>query len=113
MFARQMSIFEIIQPIKKRTLNDYWEAERSKTPIRLTSEELQAEQEKLGKNVGWWFLTDVPKCCGCLPILKQTNHWLQPLSYAECIVCGRKTEPIDDYSWKSTRKAWIEQMQLN
>lgn len=98
---------QIIQPNKERTLNAYWHAERIGKPIRLTSEELQSEQEKLGKNVGWWFLTGVPKCCGCYPMLKQTDHWLQPLDYAECIVCGRKTKPINDYSWQGTRKAWI------
>lgn len=104
----QMSIFEFIQPVKKRTLNDYWHAEALGQPIRLTREELQAEQERFGKNIAWWFLTGVPKCCGCFPILKQTDHFLKPLSYAECIVCGRKTKPVDDYSWQGTRKAWIE-----
>lgn len=107
----QINIYEFTKPVKKRTLNDYWHAEAIGKPIRLTSEELQSEQERIGKNVGWWFLTGVPKCCGCYPILIQTAHWHNPLCYAECIVCGNQTKPIDDYSWKGTRKAWIELMQ--
>lgn len=106
----QFSIFDFLKPDKKRTLNDYWHAEAIGKPIRLTSEELKLEQERIGENVGWWFLADVPKCCECYPILKQTKHWLNPLSYAECIVCGRHTKPIDDYSWQGTRKAWVQLM---
>lgn len=108
----QISIYEFIKPVKKRTLNDYWHAEAIGKPIRLTSEELRSEQERIGENLGWWFLTgnDIQKCCGCYPILKQTNHPFKPLSYAECIVCGNQTKPIDDYSWQYTRKAWIELM---
>lgn len=106
----QINIFEFIKPAKKRTLNDYWNAEILGKPIRLTSEELQAEQNRLGKKMAFWFLLDVPKCCGCFPILKHTNSWLQPLDYAECIVCGKHTKPINDYSWQGTKKAWIQIM---
>ena len=49
----QINIFEFIKPAKKRTLNDYWNAEILGKPIRLTSEELQAEQNRLGKKNGF------------------------------------------------------------
>jgi len=107
----QISIFEFIQPVKKRTLNDYWHAEAIGQPIRLTSEELQAEQNRLGIHAYWYFATDVPKCCGCYPMLKVANRGFNDLYYAECLVCGNKTKPIDDYSWQGTRKAWIELIQ--
>ena len=106
----QITIFDFMEPDKKRTLNDYWHAEAIGKPIRLTKEELQSEQKKLGKNVGWWFLADVPKCCGCYPIMQQTKSNYDPYSYAECIVCGRRTKPIKDYSWQGTRKAWVHLM---
>ena len=48
------------------------------------------------------------KCCGCYPELRQTNHHLQPLSYIECPVCGKKTKPVNDYSWEYSERAWNE-----
>lgn len=103
----QISIFDYTKPVKSRTLNDYWNAEMTDNPIRLTKDELASEQRKLGNCLGMWFLTDVPKCCGCYPVLKRTSGWLKQLCYAECIVCGKKTKPVDDYSWIHTREEWI------
>lgn len=102
--ARQMDIFDYIG--KPRTLNDYWSAELSGKPIRLTSYELQAAQAKLGRMCSYWFHITENKCCGCYPILKQTKHIHKPLCYAECIVCGKRTKPVDDYSWKETVRRW-------
>lgn len=100
----QLSLFGTVIP--GRTMGDYWDAEIKSKPIRLTSEELQKWQEEKGKEYcSFWFFTDVHKCCGCYPIAKHTGGFAD-LSYCECIVCGRKTKPIDDYSWLGTKKAW-------
>ena len=104
----QMSIFDLAeseQPL--RTLNDYWHAEALGKPIRLTSKELKAEQDRLGENVGWYFAADVPKCCDCFPMLKHTGG-IDEKDYLECIVCGRRTEPVHDYSWRESRRLWTE-----
>lgn len=100
----QLTIFDYLP--SRRTLNDYWNAEKIGKPIRLTAEELKAEQEKLGNRCSMWFIVTEKKCCGCYPMLKMTRSWLKEMSYAECIVCGRHTEPVDDYSWKATKRRW-------
>ena len=101
----QMTLFDIIRP---RTLNDYWDAQRQNKPFRFEAWELQLEQERL-THPGWYFLIGT-KCCGCWPMLQQTNHNFKPLCFAECLVCGRKTEPVDDYSWMETAKRWERMM---
>lgn len=103
-----MNLFDLYPEAypKLRTLNDYFESEALGKPIRLNSTELQIAQEELGDNCSWYFYVTRNKCCGCYPMLKQTNHLHKPLAYLECIVCGRKTKPVDDYSWIHTKKAW-------
>lgn len=102
----QLSIFDFLQC--KRSLNDYWKSEKEGKPIRLTTDELQAEQNRLGERCAMWFIVTEKKCCGCYPMLKMTRSWLKELSYAECLVCGKHTEPVDDYSWKHTVTNWNE-----
>ncbi|MED9905255.1 MAG: hypothetical protein UFG06_13880 [Lachnospiraceae bacterium] len=106
----QISLFDIIKPEQKRTLNDYWHSQAIGNPFHFTRDELISEQEKYGKNISWWFLINVPKCCDCYPMLQHTNEWHNEKSYTECLVCGRKTEPINDYSWQCTKNAWIKLM---
>ena len=98
---KQISLFDILKP---RTLNDYLKATRMKKPFRFEAWELQKEQERL-THPEWYFLKGT-KCCGCWPMLQQTNHNFKPLSFCECLICGRKTEPVDDYSWQETARRW-------
>lgn len=58
----------------------------------------------------WYYLTPY-KCCGCYP--KFQHQWVgmyNTKEYLRCENCGRQTEPVEDYSWQKTTKAWDEMM---
>ena len=61
--------------------------------------------------LSFWYHITPYKCCGCYP--KYKHKWqgmYNTLDYLQCEVCGRMTEPVDDYSWKKTDKAWDDMM---
>lgn len=109
----QLSIFNFIQSQKPRSLNDYWTADRQGKPFKFYEWELVKIQTEMADQISFWLATDVPKCCGCYPILKQTKHHFQPLSFCECLVCGRKTEPVEDYSWIQSKDRWVRMITNN
>ena len=109
----QMSIFDVCEDLKRRTMNDWWDAERKGCEFLFSQTELIEEQKRQGGFLQFYFHTDGPKCCGCYPLLRQITKGFKSLSYCQCLVCGRKTEPIDDYSWIETKKAWEKIMEVN
>lgn len=58
----------------------------------------------------WYYLTPY-KCCGCYP--KFQHQWVgmyNTKEFLRCENCGRQTEPVEDYSWQKTTKAWDAMM---
>ena len=58
----------------------------------------------------WYYLTPY-KCCGCYP--KFQHQWegmYNTKEFLRCENCGRQTEPVEDYSWQKTTKAWDAMM---
>ena len=73
--------------------------------------EPKEEQKRQGGFLRFYFHTDGKKCCGCFPLLRQIRKGFKELSYGQCLVCGRKTDPVDDYSWTDTKKQWEKLME--
>ena len=101
----QMSLFDICDSFKPRTMNDWWKAEREGKEFLFSQSELKAEQKRQGGFLSFYFY-EGEKCCECFPLLRQIRKGFKDLSYCQCLVCGRKTEPVEDYSWMETKKAW-------
>ena len=75
-----------------------------------TAEEVKKDQERLGKNAGWYYGTDCTKCCGVYPkfISEQT---FEALGYYVCLVCGKESlhKPMPWQSrddWNNNRFVW-------
>lgn len=101
---RQLNLLDDF--LKPRTMNDWWTAERKGEEFHFERWELEEWQRENENSLSFWFHTTGEKCCGCYPLLRQTKHNFAEKCYAECLVCGRKTEPVDDYFWIKTRKNW-------
>lgn len=95
---------------KMRTLNDWFKAERSKEEFLFDQDEMEHIQET-DKFCDFYFLMGTTKCCNVYPILRHKWRGFEQLSYTMCPVCGRKTEPIDDYSWQRTKLNWEQMME--
>lgn len=104
----QLSILDIFPDAipKRRTMKDFYAAERQGKEFLFSEWEMVEIQEKMGKQCSFWFYTEGAKCCNTFPLLRQTQSLHKPLSYCQCLVCGKKTKPIDDYSWMDTKHAW-------
>ena len=107
----QMSIYDFCEELQHRTMNDWWTAERKGQEFLFSKTELQEEQNRQGGFLRFYFHTDGKKCCGCYPLLRQIHKGFKDLSYCQCLVCGRKTEPVDDYSWTDTKRQWAKMME--
>jgi len=92
-----------------RTLNDWFKAAVLKKEFSFTQAEMEHIQET-DKFIEYYFIMDATKCCNCLPILRHCGSIHNQLSYAQCLVCGRKTEPVEDYSWQKTKFNWEQMM---
>ena len=106
-----MSIYDFCEELPHRTMNDWWNAERKGQEFLFSKTELQEEQARQGHFLQYYFYTQGVMCCGCYPLLRHIDKGFKHLSYCQCLVCGRKTDPIEDYTWTETKKAWDKMME--
>ena len=71
--------------------------------VLLSKEQAKSEQDRLGKNVGFYYGTRCKKCCGVYPKFL-TEGGFRDFGYYVCPVCGKESMHMP-MNWEC-RDAW-------
>lgn len=80
-----------------------------------TKAEEKAYQDSLGRFLGWYYGTNLYKCCGVYPRL-MTEQTFEQNAYYICLVCGKESDHeqmpwLAEESWQKMNKPY-EQMTI-